>query len=178
MRAQVAANLRSVSVLVLDSVIGAGEGHRLDGLHVDGILGAVDRDLGDGLALNVVVRAVDDDGLRARGDLDVRVGLVDREGAGSVGLARILRRVGLAESVDASVLVSVRGLLEASGADEAAGAEESPPETLAVWEQPVRATVATARAAAAGRKDFRDMVSPFRMLISWSNFSQSTRRRG
>ena len=160
MRAQVAANLRSVSILVLDSVIGAREGHRLDGLHVDGILGAVDRDLGDGLALNVVVRAVDDDGLRARGDLDVRVGLVDREGAGGVGLARVLR------------------LLEASGADEAAGAEESPPETFAVWEQPVRATVATARAAAAGRKDFRDMVSPFRMLISWSNVNQSTRRRG
>ena len=84
----------------------------------------------------------------------------------------------LPESVDASVLVSVRGLLDASGADEAAGAEESPPETLAVWEQPVRATVATARAAAAGRKDFRDMVSPFRMLISWSNVSESTRRRG
>ena len=54
------------------------------------------------------------------------------------------------------------GLLEASGAEEAAGAEESPPDTLAVWEQPVRATVATARAAAAGRRDFRDMVSPFR----------------
>ena len=68
----------------------------------------------------------------------------------------------LPESLDASVLVSVLGLLEASGADEAAGAEESPPDTLAVWEQPVRATVATARAAAAGRRDFRDMVSPFR----------------
>jgi|GEM_PF-5178199 len=95
MRSQVAANLRSVSVLVLDSVIGAREGHRLDGLHLDGILGAVDRDLGDGLALNVVVRAVDDDGLRARGDLDVRVGLVDREGAGSVGLAGVGGRVGL-----------------------------------------------------------------------------------
>ena len=96
MRAQVAANLRSVSVLVLDSVIGAGEGDLAGGLHLDGIRGAVDRDLGDGLALDVVVRAIDDDGLRARGDLDVRVGLVDREGAGGVGLVGILRSVGLA----------------------------------------------------------------------------------
>ena len=95
--ARVAANLRSVSVLVLDSVIGAGEGDLAGGLHLDGIRGAVDRDLGDGLALDVVVRAVDDDGLRARGDLDVRVGLVDREGAGGVGLVGILRSVGLAK---------------------------------------------------------------------------------
>lgn len=87
--ARVAANLRSLSVVVLDSVIGAGEGDLVGGLHLDGILGAVDRDLGDGLALNVVVRAVDDDGLRACGDLDVRVGLVDREGAGCVGLTGV-----------------------------------------------------------------------------------------
>lgn len=39
-RARVAANLRSVSVLVLDSVIGAGEGDLAGGLHLDGIRGA------------------------------------------------------------------------------------------------------------------------------------------
>ena len=94
-RTRVAANLRSVSVLVLDCVIGAGEGDLAGGLHIDGIRGAVDRDLGDGLALDVVVRAVDDDGLRARGDLDVRVGLIDRESTGGIGLAGVGGRVGL-----------------------------------------------------------------------------------
>jgi len=46
--------------------------------------------------------------------------------------------------------------------EEEVGAEESPPDTLVVMEQPARARVATATAAAAGRRDFRDMVSPFR----------------
>ena len=47
-RARVAANLRSVSVLVLDSVIGAGEGDLAGGLHLDGIRGAGAVALGGG----------------------------------------------------------------------------------------------------------------------------------
>ena len=132
MCAQVAANLRSVSVLVLDSVIGAGEGDLAGGLHLDGIRGAVDRDLGDGLALDVVVRAVDDDGLRARGDLDVRVGLVDREGAGGVGLVGILRSVGLAK-VGGGVGLGVRARVgRGLGGGRSRGAEESPPDTIEI----------------------------------------------
>ena len=131
-RARVAANLRSVSVLVLDSVIGAGEGDLASGLHLGGIRGAVDRDLGDGLALDVVVRAVDDDGLRARGDLDVRVGLVDREGAGGVGLVGILRSVGLA-GVGGGVGLGVRARVgRGLGGGRSRGAEESPPDTIEI----------------------------------------------
>ena len=131
-RARVAANLRSVSVLVLDSVIGAGEGDLAGGLHIDGIRGAVDRDLGDGLALDVVVRAVDDDGLRARGDLDVRVGLVDREGAGGVGLVGILRSVELA-GVGGGVGLGVRARVgRGLGGGRSRGAEESPPDTIEI----------------------------------------------
>ena len=47
-RARVAANLRSVSVLVLDSVIGAGEGDLAGGLHLGGIRGAGAVALGGG----------------------------------------------------------------------------------------------------------------------------------
>ena len=47
-RARVAANLRSVSILVLDSVIGAGEGDLAGGLHLGGIRGAGAVALGGG----------------------------------------------------------------------------------------------------------------------------------
>ena len=149
-RTRVAGDLRGGSVLVLDRVVGAREGHCLGRVDLDGIRGAVDRNLGDVVAHDVVVRAVDHDVRGAVGDVDVGVGHLNGVGLG-VGL---IRRIGLIGVVVAEWSVPSE--------EEEVGAEESPPDTLVVMEQPARARVATATAAAVGRRDFRDMVSPFR----------------
>jgi len=58
---------------------------------------------------------------------------------------------------------------EAAGA---AGDEEDSAGAALFWVQPVRARAATATAAAAGRRDLMDMVSPFRWIEvkPWSGY--------
>ena len=67
----------------------------------------------------------------------------------------------IVKGVALSDLRSPFELSEASEEDEVAGSEE-PLEVVVLFMQPVRATEAMARAAAAGRKDLRDMLFPFR----------------
>ena len=50
-RARVGAGLRGVALLVLNRVVGAREGHLVDGTHCDGIRGAIDRNFGDVVTL-------------------------------------------------------------------------------------------------------------------------------
>ena len=84
----------------------------------------------------------------------------------------------LPESVDESVLVSVRGLLEASGADEAAGAEESPPETFAVWGAAGQGHGGDGQGSRGGKEGLQGHGVSLSYVDQLVKLNQSTRRRG